>query len=168
MSYKVELREVLQPEAVLPRVVPHDLGPEVRQGYERLHEGDLRKPVHSFFKRKNYQLHDEIRLFSRPIDVVAKKKSKIITIELKIRDWRRAIEQASLDLRVSNYSYVALPEAVIGRLDRRMYYEAYINGIGLISVDGNAKIIMKPERSEKIQPLLRRRFLKRLREGCNK
>ena len=35
-----ELREVLHPEAVPPRIVPHDPGPEVRQGHERLHDPD--------------------------------------------------------------------------------------------------------------------------------
>lgn len=129
----------------------------------KLSENDLREPVHDLFHEDNYSLYNEVRLFSRSIDVVAKKRNTVISIELKLSDWKRAIEQASLDLRVSNYSYIALPEKKLSRIDRRMYLHVFNNGIGLISVDGNAKIIMKPVKSDKIQPKLRRNFLKSLR-----
>lgn len=130
-----------------------------------LKESELREPVHNMFRKGHYSIYNEVRLFSRQIDIVAKKKSKLITVELKLRNWRRAIDQACLNMRVSNYSYIALPESVLCRIDRRMFLDAYTNGIGLISVDGDANVIMKPERSKKIQPYLRRNFLKFIREG---
>ena len=128
----------------------------------RIIEEDLRKPIHDFFENKNYTVFDEVRLFARTIDIIAKRRSKVIAVELKTRDWRGAIEQACLDLRVSNYAFVALPEAVWSRIDRKVYYEAFTHGIGLLSVEGIAKQIMRPERSKRIQPRLRRRFLKNL------
>lgn len=128
----------------------------------KLMEVALRKPVHDFFKNRNYSVFDEAKLFSRGIDIVAKRRSKIVAVELKVRNWRRAIQQAYLDLRVSNYAFVALPESIWGRIDRKIYYEAYNYGIGLLSVDGEARQIMRPEHSKRIQPSLRRRFLKNL------
>jgi len=129
-------------------------------------EEELRKPVHEFFEKKNYHVFDEVKLFSRKIDVVAKRRSETIAVELKLRDWRKAIQQAYLDLRVSDYSIVALPETMWGRINREIYCEAYYYGIGLLSVDGVARQIMRPERSRRIQHNLRRNFLKTLSGDC--
>ena len=125
-------------------------------------EEELRKPVHEYFENKNYCTFDEVKLFTRNIDIVAKKLSQVITIELKLRDWKKAISQACLNLRVSNYAYIALPEPFWDRVDRRIYSSALELGIGLLSVDGITRQIMRPAPSKRIQPMLRKNFLKSL------
>jgi hypothetical protein len=130
-----------------------------------LREEELRKPVHEYFKNKEYALFDEVKLFSRNIDVVAKRRNEVIAVELKLCDWKKAINQACLNQRVSDYSYVALPEPVWNRIDRRIYTISFDHGIGLLSVDGAARQIMRPEHSKRIQPYLRRRFLKGLQRS---
>jgi hypothetical protein len=127
-----------------------------------LKEEDLRKPVHEYFKERKYTVFDETKLFSRGIDIVAKRRSEVIAVELKLHDWKKAMGQACLNLRVSDYSFIALPEPMWNRIDRRIYYMSFNYGIGLLSVDGVARQIMRPERSKRIQPCLRRRFLKSL------
>ena len=122
-------------------------------------EEELREPVRVYFKNKNYLVFDEAKLFSRGIDVIAKRRNNIIAVELKVQKWKRAIQQAYMDLRVSNYAFVALPEMKWERIDRRIYCEAYNCGIGLLSVDGDVRQIMRPAPSKRIQRKLRRRFL---------
>lgn len=131
----------------------------------KLVEEDLRQPVRDYFKNKNYSVFNEAKLFSRGIDVIAKRRSSVIAVELKVQKWRRAIQQAYMDLRVSNYAFVALPESKWERIDRRIYYEAYNYGIGLLSVNGDVWQIMRPAPSKRIQPKLRRRFLRGLQSG---
>ena len=135
---------------------------------EQIREDELRNPVRIFFEEKKYSVFDERKLFTRKIDVVAKRRQEIITVELKLRAWRRAIQQACLNLRVSDYAYIALPEDLLSKMDRRLYYDAYINGIGILSVNGIVKQIIPPEKSKKIQSNLRRSFLKYLREEEDK
>jgi len=125
-------------------------------------EEELRKPVHDYFEKKEYVVFDEIALFTRNIDVIAKRRNEIVSVELKLRDWKKAINQACLNQRVSNYSFVALPEPVWDRIDRRIYAVSFEQGIGLLSVDGVTRQIMRPRHSERIQPHLRRRFLRSL------
>ena len=125
-------------------------------------EEDLRDPVKTYFKNKNYSVFDEARLFSRGIDIIAKRRNNIVAIELKVQKWKRAIQQAYMALRVSNYAFVALPEAKWERIDRTIFHEAYNYGIGLLSVNGDVRQIMRPAPSNNIQPKLRRRFLKNL------
>jgi hypothetical protein len=130
-------------------------------------EEELRKPVHDYFRTKKYSVFDEVRLFSRDIDIVAKRRNEIIAVELKLRDWKKAINQACLNQRVSDYSYVALPEPLWNRIDRDVYTISVAQGIGLLSVHGVARQIMRPERSKRIQPHLRRRFLRNLQDVKN-
>lgn len=125
-------------------------------------EEELREPVRVYFKDKNYTVINEAKLFSRGIDVIAKRRSNVIAVELKVHKWRRAIQQAYMDLRVANYAFVALPEMKWERIDRRIFHEAYNYGIGLLSVNGDVMQIMRPTPSKNIQPKLRRRFLRNL------
>jgi hypothetical protein len=131
----------------------------------RILEEELREPVRVYFKDKSYSVFDEAKLFSRGIDVIAKRKNTVIAIELKVQKWRRAIQQAYMDLRVANYAFVALPEAKWERIDRRVFHEAYTSGIGLLSVNGNVSQVMPPAKSNNIQPKLRRHFLRSLPRG---
>lgn len=128
----------------------------------KLLEEELREPVRVYFKTKNYSVFDEAKLFSRGIDVIARQRNNVVAVELKVQKWRRAIQQAYMDLRVSNCAFVALPEMKWERIDRKIFHEAYIYGIGLLSVNGNVKQIMRPVPSNIIQPKLRQRFLKNL------
>jgi hypothetical protein len=132
-----------------------------------LKEEELRNPIRSYFADRQYEVFDEVPLFVRKIDVVAKKKSEVVSIELKLHDWKRAISQACLNLRVSNFSYIALPEPSLYRIDTRIYTAAVEHGIGLLSVNGTARQIMRPQRSKKIQPELRKQFLGSLRGGIS-
>lgn len=127
-----------------------------------MREDELRRPVSDYFRKKEYAVFDEVRLFSRGIDIVAKRRSEVVAVELKLRDWKKAINQACLNQRVSDYSFIALPEPMWNRIDRKIYAVSFVQGIGLLSVDGVARQVMRPERSKRIQPHLRRRFLRSL------
>ena len=88
-------------------------------------------------------------------------------VHLKIHDWKKAVHQAKLNMRVSDYSYIALPENYLGRANRKMYHEILRNGIGLIGVNRNAYVVMKPVKSDKIQRSLRKKFLVKMQEVEN-
>jgi len=128
--------------------------------YEK--EEEMHKPVREYFAEKHYSVFEEARLFSRKIDVVARRHNQVVTVELKLHDWKRAMSQAYLNQRVSDYSFVALPEPLWNRIDRKIYSMSVAYGIGLLSVDGVARQIMRAERSRRIQPYLRKNFLKEL------
>ncbi len=75
---------------------------------------------------------------------------EIITIEVKISKWQRAIEQAARNKIFAHLSFVALPEKVAQRI--RTESRLTEIGIGLISVseDGEATVVRKPRRSRPI------------------
>lgn len=71
---------------------------------------------------------------------------EIITIEVKVSNWQRAIEQAARNRIFAHVSFVALPEKIAQRV--RTEPLLCTLGIGLISVseDANAAVIKKPRR----------------------
>jgi hypothetical protein len=62
---------------------------------------------------KQYSVFEEIALFNRSIDMVLVNKNSLITVEFKIRDWRKAIGQIKAHLIAADYSYLCMPKRTI-------------------------------------------------------
>jgi DNA-binding Lrp family transcriptional regulator len=71
---------------------------------------------------------------------------EIITIEVKVSKWQKAIEQAARNRIFAHRSFVALPDKVARRIRSEEVLAAL--GIGLISVSENgiATVVRKPRR----------------------
>ena len=65
------------------------------------------------------------------------KLGKTISIEVKLKDWKNGLLQASRYLGFSDYSYLALPKKAIRNVNQNSLVEL---GIGLLSVDENGTI----------------------------
>jgi len=86
----------------------------------------------------------------REIDLlcVSKRKSnlELIAVEAKLNDWKRVLSQAFTRLFYVDKSYIAVPENTVNKIDIEILKR---DGIGLISVDGHAKIILEARKSNK-------------------
>lgn len=76
-----------------------------------------------------FEAYKEVPMLGRSIDLVLLKKNKIISIEFKMNDWKRAVKQAKDYQLASDYVYICMP--------RRKTSDALIktlktNGIGLL------------------------------------
>jgi len=73
---------------------------------------------------------------------------EIITIEVKVSNWQRAVEQAARNRIFAHLSFVALPEKVSERVRKEPLLGRL--GIGLISVseDGTAALVRRPRRTQ--------------------
>lgn len=109
-------------------------------------ENTLLIRVERYFKNKNFQTCKEVPLLDNSIDLVAydRKFSKIIAVEVKVTDWKRAIQQAMLYRLCANQVYVAIWHNFSHRVDLESLDHF---GIGLLSVDGHARRIKNPKNS---------------------
>lgn len=74
------------------------------------------------------------------------KLGTIISIEVKLKDWKNGFLQAQRYLCFSDYSYLALPKEKIKNVDLKLLQS---KGIGLLSVEENDLIeILKPIKSK--------------------
>jgi len=95
--------------------------------------------------QKSYQVYEEVKIFTRAIDIVLQKENQIISIEFKLNNWQKAFEQISDYQIVSDYSYLCTPKKNL----RNSTLEQISNlGIGLLSYDDE-----KEELVEIIKPL---------------
>jgi len=102
-----------------------------------LSEYELVQSVKPFFK-KEYEVFEEVRMFTRSIDLVLKKENSLISIEFKLNNWKKAFEQISDYQIVSDYSYLCIPEKKlrISTIDK-------INelGIGLLAYNYKTNVL---------------------------
>ncbi len=69
----------------------------------------------------------------------------VVAVELKIHDWRRGFKQALRNLLIAKYSFLALQ----WKKHRRVNLEIFAKyGVGVIAVNGAAKIVLEPRESK--------------------
>ena len=97
-------------------------------------EKQLLKPVAKFAQEQGFCLQEhELPFYEYRIDLYgfSAHHNSTVAFELKLTDWRRALEQALLYQLCSDYVYIAMPERAAGKVD---VAELRSQGIGLISV----------------------------------
>lgn len=119
---------------------------------------------------KDYLLvGEEVPFLSRCIDIVIlNKKDEIVSIELKIKDWKHAIKQATNHKLGSDYAYICLPKRKLTEVLKQSLCEAKI---GLMMYDETSKnpieiIIEAPHNNN--QPIFKEIMLKTLVACSNK
>ncbi len=93
---------------------------------------------------------------ARRADLVGASESEVVAIELKLRDWREALRQATAYQVGADRSYVAMPLAAAARAHRHRYrFEA--EGVGLLAVDdlGVVRVPIDARPSPRMLPFVR-------------
>ena len=124
-------------------------------------EKDLLAPVSRYAKRKGFTLQcAELPFFDYRIDLYALSKPTgyTIAIELKIKNWRRALHQALIYQLCSDYVYIAVP------LDNARLVsmeELAKHGIGLIAVgpDKRCRMNLDAVKSSEVREYYRRPYI---------
>jgi len=109
---------------------------------------------------KDYQIDREVPMIDKFIDIVAISKNpnekEIIAIEVKIKNWKRAIQQAITYRLCADKVYVAIWHEFRHRVDENVldYF-----GIGLMEVNGTTQIVKTARQSDKIHPAIRENII---------
>jgi hypothetical protein len=110
----------------------------------RFPEENLLRPVRMLFPEIGYWHFEQVALGRKKIDLVCVERNApnlSISIELKIRDWRKALWQASVNLQLSHRSYIALWHEHV-HCARRECDLLKTCGVGLISVCSDAAEVL--------------------------
>ena len=127
-------------------------------------EKEMTPLVVSFLQGLDLHTETEVPLLTKRIDVVGFGRSRLVAVELKIRNWQRALVQASMYQLCADEAYVALPQALCMRLGSQPFQQL---GIGLLAVDGTTKLFLPARRSQLIHQSLRQQVLHCLKSnGC--
>ncbi len=101
------------------------------------------------FLRNGNHIAREVRHYEKSIDVVtmALGGDELCTVEVKTQNWKKAFQQAFVNLAVADKSYVAMYSKYVHRVDIKMLKEY---GIGLYSVGsawGEVELLEDADRS---------------------
>jgi hypothetical protein len=111
-------------------------------------EAELYNPVSRFFRTKGFKLQlPEMPFYEYRIDMYSfsKKTDSTVAVELKLTDWRRALEQAMVYQLCADLVYVAMPTRITNKIDKLAFSS---QGVGLIGVTNACKCELAVEAVE--------------------
>jgi hypothetical protein len=115
-------------------------------------EMELTKPVIDYFKNEGYKVRREIKIGFFHADLVAFKNDTVTAVELKLRDWKKAIIQAKNYQFGADYVYIAIPMMKSFNTLRKAQFKFEQEGIGIIIINEKSckvSIIINAKKSEK-------------------
>jgi hypothetical protein len=132
-------------------------------------ESQLLQPVANFATRKGFHLQTaELPFYEYRIDLYgfSQNENATIAIELKLSDWRRALEQAMLYQLCSDFVYIALPERSARRVDLA---ELRKNGIGLLAVfnSGSCSCLLAAAEHDEVRHFYRNTQIEYLKDTAS-
>lgn len=123
-------------------------------------EQDLFVPVCSFVRRKGFTLQrGEMPFFEYRIDIYGYSQvaRSTIAVELKLTNWKRALEQALVYQLCSDYVYIAVPFSTAENVSKATLEE---HGIGLIGVGSNGcRLLVAARKSREVRKYYREPFI---------
>jgi len=108
-------------------------------------EKNLRKYLEDLLNTNIIEQHDENYYLTKTwLNIIP----TIVTVEVKVQDWQKAVYQASRNKIFSHQSYVALPKVISDRVKNNPIFLS--QGIGLLSIEKD--IVYTEIEATKTQP----------------
>jgi hypothetical protein len=128
-------------------------------------ESFLLAPVSKYAANQRYEHQDyEVQFYEYRIDLFAfSELHKLsIAVELKLHNWKRAVEQALLYQLCADMVYIALPSTTIKKVDTAQLIR---HKIGLLAVypSGHCRSVVRPQQSAVILPDYRQTYIELLK-----
>jgi hypothetical protein len=98
-------------------------------------ELELIKPVIDYFSKQGYIVKREVKIGFYKADIIAFKRENVVAVELKLRDWKKAIIQAKNYQLGADYVYIAVPLMRSFNILKKAKHKFEIEGIGLLIVN---------------------------------
>ena len=122
-------------------------------------------PLESYFHSRGFQTFREVPLLTRRIDLLGVNHSDIAAVELKVKNWQKALQQALSYRLCANKVYVAVSKEFVHRVDTELFRHY---GIGILSVDGDVRPVLEASDSKIIHSSLLAMVLKYTEQGKSK
>lgn len=116
--------------------------------YPFYRELELIKPVSDYFIKQGYKVRYEVKIGFCRADIVAFKDDESTAVELKLRDWKKAIVQAKNYQLGSDYVYLAIPLCRVYNVLRKAEYYLKKEGIGLLIINEKTCVVRKIIKAE--------------------
>ena len=129
--------------------------------------------ISDFFKRRGYNVVIEFspitQFYGSKVDLIAfsRKEDVIISIEVKMKNIKKAIAQAASRMTFSDYVYIAFPNKYAKWVLRKYFYELERMGLGLLAFSDTTIEMKSPELSKILNISLKTYVMRRLSQHIN-
>lgn len=103
-----------------------------------MHEKEMQNHISDYYKKQGFNVFKEIPFLEKRIDLLCVNKDQILSIELKIKDWKRVLWQAYINQLFTTKSYVCIWHKTLNCIDKNEFAKF---GIGIISMDEKSNFI---------------------------
>ena len=130
-------------------------------------EKSLLDPVSRFIRERGFNHQEcELQFYEYRIDLYAYAfwRKKTLAIELKLRDWKRAFQQALIYQLCADLVYLAMPEETCRRIDQEAIRR---QGVGVIAVldSGKCMQLIAPRKQTVVRKHYRDDYVRMVMEG---
>lgn len=120
-------------------------------------ELELYPVIENLLENNGYNYFKEVKLLTRSVDIIAVKKKKVIAIEVKVENWKRALQQALAYRLCAHEVYIAIWKDFQHRIPMKLLKK---HRIGLIIVnEDKASFLYKPRKSQIIHKNIMNKML---------
>lgn len=110
----------------------------------------------SYYEQSENDVFVEVPMLSKRIDVVLRRDDNIIAIEAKVKNWKRALQQAISYRLCADAVFIAIWKDFTHRVDRQLLGEY---GVGLIEMGEEPRVLVDSQRSWVIHKSVKREVL---------
>ena len=116
-------------------------------------ESELVAITKKYYQDREYLIIDEIPICQNCCDLVAKKDGQITAIEVKLRDWKRVLNQVRCHGQAADYVTISI---AFKNIPKAFKDECIENGYGILHYNWESKTldnILEPRRQDPWQPI---------------
>jgi hypothetical protein len=116
----------------------------MKKNKSKIKELELKKICGEYFLQKGFLIREEVPFLLKVADLLClhEDSGECIAIEVKVKDWRKALKQAIVYQMMADRVYIAMSNRHIKSIDHDLLAE---NAVGLISVDLNGTVCLISE-----------------------
>ena len=118
-----------------------------------IREIDLQKICGQYFREKGFLTQEEVPFLLKVADLLCfhEETGECVAVEVKVRNWRRALTQALVYQMMADRVYIAMSNKYINSVDYMLLAK---NTVGLISIDvnGTVKLVLEAALSQRRLP----------------
>jgi predicted RecB family endonuclease len=116
-----------------------------------LREEKITARVENYLSGEGFMIKREVPALTKRIDIVGIRDGEVWTVEAKVSDWRRALQQANQNRIFGERPYVALWHRHLKNIEERLFDRF---GIGIMSVNGDVEIVRPAKKSKVVHSSL--------------
>lgn len=116
----------------------------MKRNEKPIREVELQKICGEYFRQKGFLTQEEVPFLLKVADLLCfhEGSGECIAVEVKVRDWRKALKQALVYQMMADRVYIALSNKYLKTVDCNLLVE---NAVGLISIDLNGTVSLISE-----------------------